>query len=103
MGFPSCARTPPHRPGLARRGPGAALWEILAGILMEQGVLDDAARVTELLPSLWPEAPMRGQGAHLLDMRVGLDFSEDYSDPECDFAYMDAACDWRPPIRPDAS
>ncbi len=73
----------------------------LAGILAARGVLDVGARVTELLPAL------RGTGydgatlRHLLDMRAGLDYREDYDDPQSDFAALDAAGGWRPPIRPD--
>ena len=74
----------------------------LAGILAEQGVLDTEARVTDVLPDLAGTAYDGATVRHLLDMRVGLDFSEDYDDPECDFAYLDAASGWRPPIRPDA-
>ena len=58
--------------------------------------------VTEVLPYL------RGTGydgatvRHLLDMRVGLDFSEDYQDPKSDFAYLDASFGWRPAIEAGA-
>jgi CubicO group peptidase (beta-lactamase class C family) len=68
----------------------------LAGILMALGKLDDSAVVTDLLPSLAGTAYDGATVRHLLDMRVGLDFSEDYRDPDCDFAYMDAAMGWRP-------
>ena len=74
----------------------------LAGILADRGVLDTEARVTGLLPELRGTAYDGATVRHLLDMRVGLDFSEDYGDPECDFAYLDAAAGWRPPIRQDA-
>jgi hypothetical protein len=74
----------------------------LAGILADRGVLDTGARVTQLVPSLAGTAYDGATVRHLLDMRVGLDFSEAYLDPKCDFAYMDAACGWRPPIEPGA-
>ena len=74
----------------------------LAGILAGQGVLDTEAPVTDIVPELRGTAYDGAKVRHLLDMRVGLDFSEDYGDPECDFAYLDAACGWRPPIRPGA-
>ena len=73
----------------------------LAGVLVARGILDVESRVTDLLPAL------RGTGydgatvRHLLDMRVGLDYSEDYEDPQSDFACLDAAGGWRPPVRPD--
>jgi len=74
----------------------------LAGILESQGVLDTETPVTDVLPDLRGTAYDGATVRHLLDMRVGLDFSEDYGDPGSDFAYLDAACGWRPPIRPDA-
>ena len=74
----------------------------LAGILIDAGALVETDRVTDVLPGLKGTAYDGATVRHLLDMRVGLDFSEDYDDPECDFAYMDAACCWRPPIRPGA-
>lgn len=74
----------------------------LAGILIGQGALSEDDRVTDFLPGLAGTAYDGATLRHLLDMRVGLDFSEDYDNPESDFAYMDAACGWRPPIRPDA-
>ena len=74
----------------------------LAGILMALGKLDDSAVVTELVPSLAGTAYDGATVRHVLDMRVGLDFSEDYSDPDCDFAQMDAAMGWRPRRSPDA-
>ena len=74
----------------------------LAGILIGQGALAESDRVTDVLPLLRGTAYEGATVRHLLDMRVGLDFSEDYDDPESDFAFMDAACGWRPPIRPGA-
>ena len=74
----------------------------LAGILADQGMLDTEACVGDLLPSLVGTAYGDATVRHLLDMRVGLDFSEDYGDPECDFAYLDAAGGFRPPIKPGA-
>ena len=74
----------------------------LAGILIAGGALEETTLVTEVLPALRGSAYERANVRHLLDMRVGLDFSEDYADPESDFAYLDAAGGWREPIRVDA-
>ena len=74
----------------------------LAGILADRGVLDTEARIGDVLPSLADTAYGDATVRHLLDMRVGLDFSEEYGDPESDFAYLDAAGGWRPPIKPGA-
>ena len=74
----------------------------LAGILADQGVLDLKAEATALAPLLKGTAYDGATVRQVLDMRVGLDYVEDYSDPACDFAYMDAACGWRPPVEPGA-
>ena len=74
----------------------------LAGILIAGGALEETTLVTDVLPALRGSAYERANVRHLLDMRVGLDFSEDYADPESDFAYLDAAGGWREPIRVDA-
>ena len=68
----------------------------LGSVLAAQGVLDVERLVTDVLPSLSATAYQNATIRHLLDMRVGLDFSEDYSDPESDFAFLDAAGGWRP-------
>ncbi len=73
----------------------------LTGILVTRGVIDVEARVTSLLPALEGTGYDGATIRHLLDMRVGLDYSEDYEDPESDFAFLDAAGGWRPPVRPD--
>jgi len=70
----------------------------LAGILLAEGALDEDAAVTAILPELDGSAYEGATVRHVLDMRVGLDFSEDYLDPASDFARMDAACGWRPLI-----
>jgi CubicO group peptidase (beta-lactamase class C family) len=74
----------------------------LASILIAQGVLDESLLVTDALPSLADTAYRNVTVRHLLDMRVGLDFSEDYDDPNCDFAYLDAASGWRPLVHAGA-
>ena len=70
----------------------------LAGILVSLGALNESALVNDVLPFLEGTAYRGATIRNLLDMRIGLDFSEDYADPRSDFAYMDAACGWRPRI-----
>ena len=72
----------------------------LAGVLIAEGVLEDSRVVGELLPALRSTAYKNCTVRHLLDMRVGLDFSENYDDAASDFAYLDAAGGWRPMIEP---
>lgn len=51
---------------------------LLAGILAEKGVLAIDAMVTSLVPELKGSAFEGATLRHLLDMRAGLDFNEDY-------------------------
>lgn len=51
---------------------------LLAGILKSQGVLDPARLVTDILPEVKKTAYEGATIGNLLDMRVGLEFDEDY-------------------------
>jgi CubicO group peptidase (beta-lactamase class C family) len=67
----------------------------LAGIYIEQGVLDPGAQLTTYIPEL---AGTGFEGATLqqvLDMRVGVKFSEDYDDLEADWRLCEVATGWR--------
>jgi hypothetical protein len=74
----------------------------LTGILVERGDLDVDGLVTDVLPELAGCAYDGATLRHLLDMTVGTDFNEDYDDPACDSAVLDAACGWRPQPDPKA-
>lgn len=67
---------------------------LVAGILCGQGRLDEGALVTSYLPDLvgtgWDGATVRD----LLDMRVGIHFSEDYLDPASEVRRLDEAVGW---------
>jgi CubicO group peptidase (beta-lactamase class C family) len=71
----------------------------LTGILVERGDLDVGGLVTDVLPELAGSAYDGATLRHVLDMTVGTDFNEDYDDPACDSAMLDAACGWR--LQPD--
>lgn len=67
----------------------------LAGIYIEQGVLDPAAQLSTYIPEL---AGTGFEGATLqqaLDMRVGVKFSEDYHDLDADWRQCELATGWR--------
>jgi hypothetical protein len=51
---------------------------LLAGILIDQGVLDEHALASDYLPELSGTAYVGATIRHLLDMRVGIKFNEDY-------------------------
>jgi CubicO group peptidase (beta-lactamase class C family) len=67
---------------------------LVAGILCDRGLLDEGALVTSYLPDLggsgWDGAIVRD----LLDMRVGIHFSEDYLDPTSEVRRLDEAVGW---------
>ena len=68
----------------------------LAGIVIGRGVLsaDDLVSdvVTELRGTSFEQATVR----HLLDMRTGTRFSEDYDDPQSDVCRSERIADWGP-------
>jgi len=72
----------------------------LVGILVERGVLDPARPAGHYVPEL----ERGGYGSvtldRLLDMRSGVKYSEDYSDPGAEFFDFDAVCGLRPRLRP---
>ena len=68
----------------------------VAGILAGRGVLDPAAQASSIVPEL---AGMSFAGAtvqHLLDMRAGTKFSEDYEDLDADVRRYEQVYLWRP-------
>ena len=74
---------------------------ILVGALVGQGAIsvDDALTryVPELAKSGYREATVR----HLLDMRSGIEFSEDYLDPDSGVRQLEQAIGWAPRRSPD--
>jgi CubicO group peptidase (beta-lactamase class C family) len=55
-----------------------SLTAIVAGILIEQGKLDPEQKVVSIIPELKDSVYSDTTVRHVLDMRVGLDFDEDY-------------------------
>jgi len=55
-----------------------SLTAIVAGILFEQGKVDPGQRVVSIIPELKDSVYSDATVRHVLDMRVGLDFDEDY-------------------------
>jgi CubicO group peptidase (beta-lactamase class C family) len=69
---------------------------LLAGIMIEKNILDDATLVTDYLPELADTAYAGATVRHLLDMRTGIEFNEDYlitSGPIIDYR---KATNWNP-------
>ena len=68
----------------------------VAGILIDRGLLQADAPVTDYLPEL---ARTGWQGACLqqvLDMTTGVRYGEDYTAPDSDIAVTDIASGWKP-------
>lgn len=55
-----------------------SLLGLLAGAMVERGTLDPAQLVTDIIPEVAGTAYDDATIRHLLDMRVGIDFNEDY-------------------------
>lgn len=72
-----------------------------AGILIGDGVLDPDAPVTSYVPALTGSGYDGATVRHLLDMRTGIRFSEDYLDADAEVRLLEQAIDWAPRRRPD--
>jgi CubicO group peptidase (beta-lactamase class C family) len=68
----------------------------LGGILAQHGLLDPDRKVIDYIPELAPSVYGGCTVRHLLDMSVGIAFSEDYDDPKGDVARYRHAAGWDP-------
>jgi CubicO group peptidase (beta-lactamase class C family) len=69
---------------------------LIAGALAGQGLLNVSAPVESIVPELAGTAFQGALVQHLLDMRAGIRFREDYDDPEAEIALSDQVYGWRP-------
>ncbi|MHB1595275.1 MAG: serine hydrolase domain-containing protein [Streptosporangiaceae bacterium] len=69
----------------------------IAGILAGRGMLDVSAPVADILPELAPTSFAGATVQHLLDMRTGTRFNEEYGDPAADVRTYEVVYLWRPP------
>ena len=69
----------------------------VAGVLAGRGQLDVSAPVTAIVPELAGTSFDGATVQHLLDMRAGTAFNEDYADPEADVRTYERVYLWRPP------
>ncbi len=77
-----------------------SLTAILAGVLQDEGLLDPAKLVAHYIPEANGSAYQEATVRQVLDMRVSVDFVEDYHEPEGDFTRYRRAMLWNP-LRPD--
>jgi CubicO group peptidase (beta-lactamase class C family) len=68
----------------------------VAGILVDQGLLDVAARVERVVPELGGTSFEGATVRDLLDMRAGTHFDETYDNPEADVRTYERVYLWRP-------
>lgn len=68
----------------------------LAGVLVEQGLLDPARPVVDFIPELAASGYADASVQQVLDMVVSIDFVEDYLDPSGKFAEYRTATAWHP-------
>jgi CubicO group peptidase (beta-lactamase class C family) len=69
----------------------------LAGAVIGRGLVAPGDLVVDILTELRGTSFEGATVRHLLDMRTGTRFVEDYEDPECDAADTDWIADWGPP------
>lgn len=74
-----------------------SLLGLMAGILVEDGVLDPAVPVTEYVPEVGATAYRGATIRQLLDMRVGVAFDEDYLATSGPIIEYRKAQNWNPP------
>lgn len=74
----------------------------VVGALHAGGAIELDAPVTAFVPALANCGYAGATVRHLLDMRSGIAFSEDYDDPAADIHLLDQAIGWAPRNRPDA-
>ncbi len=68
----------------------------VAGILIDRGVIDRTAPLSEIIPELTGSGYADAQLHQLMDMRSGVRFGEDYTDPNSDIGKIDVASGWKP-------
>jgi CubicO group peptidase (beta-lactamase class C family) len=68
----------------------------VAGALSASGLIDLEAPLTAYVPALASSGYAGATVRHLLDMRSGIEFSEDYLDPNAHVRVLEEAIDWAP-------
>lgn len=77
-----------------------SLTSVLTGTLVADGLLHPGDLVTDHVPELAGGSFEGCRVQHLLDMRAGTLFSEDYDDPNADARRYEQVSAWRPRIDP---
>ncbi len=72
----------------------------IAGILAEHGQLDPEAPVEVYVPEVAGSGYGGARVRDVLDMRTGVAFSEEYTDPDAEVRVMERYMGWRPGLSP---
>ncbi|MFL4478501.1 serine hydrolase domain-containing protein [Paeniglutamicibacter sp. ORCA_105] len=72
----------------------------VAGALYDAGMLDPEAQLTDYVPTLADSGYAGATVRQLLDMRSGIEFSEDYLDAGAEVRMLEQAIGWAPPAVP---
>ncbi len=78
-----------------------SLVAMVVGALVSNDVLHPAAEVTYYVPALVNSGYAGATVRHLLDMRSGIKFSEDYLDPMAEVRLIEQAIGWAPRTSPN--
>ena len=73
----------------------------IAGILVDRGTLDPDATMTTYIPELAESGYGGATVRHLLDMRSGIVFSEEYLDPSAEVRQLEQVVGWAPRTNPE--
>src|ERR1700722_11901235 len=72
----------------------------VAAVLIARGMLDPAAPLTAYVPELAGSGYAGATVRHVLDMRSGIIFSEDYLDPRSEIRQLEQCVGWSLPAEP---
>jgi CubicO group peptidase (beta-lactamase class C family) len=78
-----------------------SLIAMVAGALVSDGALDVDAELTSYVPMLANSGYAGATVRHVLDMRSGIAFSEDYLDPAAEVRLLEQAIGWAPRTVPN--
>lgn len=74
---------------------------MVVGALVSAATLDPDAELTHYVPALAASGYAGATVRHLLDMRSGIKFSEDYLDPAAEVRLIEQAIGWAPRVVPE--
>jgi CubicO group peptidase (beta-lactamase class C family) len=78
-----------------------SLIAMVAGALVSNGAIDVDAELTHYVPALANSGYAGATVRHVLDMRSGITFSEDYLNPMAEVRLIEQAIGWAPRTVPD--